>query len=129
MKKVSHPKIQEIRVQMGIFDFTVIVLIGDYSKACRRVEYKFEAKDANLERFDMGYIPRGKCFFRRGYVPIIWIPRKPKTPREQATLAHESLHSVYHLMEWANIPMTRDTEEAVTHSMAHIINTVLSKVK
>ncbi len=113
--------ITENRIHMGIFDFQVIVVIGDYKTTCAYVSWKFEDKETNLEAFDMNYIPRGKCFFRRGYVPIIWIPRKPKTKREHATLAHESLHAVFHLFEWVNLPINRDTEEVMTHAMAHIV--------
>ena len=121
MKKKKWKGITENRVHMGTFDFTVIVLVGDYKTALAYVSWKFEDNDTDLEDFDMNYIPRGKCFFRQGYVPVIWIPRKPKTPREHATMAHESLHAVFHLFEWANLPITRDTEEVMTHAMSHII--------
>ena len=113
--------ITEKRIHMGTFDFEVIVIFGDYKTACAYVSWKFDDAETDLGAFDMGYIPRGKCFFRRGYVPIIWIPRKPKSIREHATLAHESLHAVFHLFEWANLPLTRDTEEVMTHAMAYII--------
>lgn len=110
-----------------MFDFDVIVLVGDYKTALSFVSWKFEDKDTDLEAFDMEYIPRGKCFFRRGYVPIIWIPRKPKTSREHATYAHECLHAVFHLIEWAGLPNTRDNEEVITHAMAHLITNGLKK--
>lgn len=71
------------------------------------------------------WLLRGKCFFRGGYVPIIWIPKKPRTAREHATLAHECLHVIFHLFEWANIPITRDTEEVMTHSMAYLITNAI----
>ncbi len=111
--------ITENRVHMGAFDFTVIVVVGDYKTACAYALWKFEDKETKID--DMGYDCRGKCFFRRGYVPIIWIPHKPKNNREVATYAHECLHAVFHLFEWANLPLTRDTEEVMTHSMAHLI--------
>lgn len=111
----------ENRVHMGVFDFEVVVVVGDYKTACSYALWKFEDKDTNLEDFDNGYEPRGKCFFRRGYVPVIWIPRKPKTKREHATYAHECLHAVFHLFEWANLSINRETEEVMTHSMAHLI--------
>lgn len=131
MKKTEAKKrgIKTIQVHMGAFDFIVNVVIGDYKAACAFALWKFEDKTTNLEDFDMGYIPRGKCFFRRGYAPIIWIPSIPKKAREYATLSHECLHAVFHLFEWAGLPLTRDNEEVMTHSMAHLINSVLSKKK
>lgn len=116
---------KEIRIEMGVFDFTVICIIGDYAKIDKYIQWKFEDKDFKTEYWDKGYGCRGKVLYRPGFVPVLWIPRKPRGAREHATLAHEALHCVYHLFEWANIPMTKDTEEVVTHSMAHIINSVL----
>lgn len=127
-KETKKYGFKEKRINMGCFDFNVICIIGDYKNCGKYIQWKFDDKEFNAENWDMGYEPRGKVFFRRGYVPVLWIPRKPKTPREYATLSHESLHCVYHLFEWASIPMTRDTEEVVTHSMAHIINEVLSNL-
>lgn len=118
--------ITEREIHMGVFDFTVIVVVGDYKTACAYVLWKFEDKETDLEAFDMNYKPRGKCFFKQGCVPVIWIPKNPKTAREHATLAHECLHAVFHLFEWANIPLTRDTEEVMTHSMAHLITNAVA---
>ena len=116
---------KEVTIDMGLFDFHVICIIGDYKKTGEYIRRKFDDKDFDPANWDLGYEPRGKVFFRQGYVPVLWIPRKPRGAREHATLAHEALHCVYHLFEWAAVPMTRDTEEVVAHSMAHIINSVL----
>ena len=113
--------ITENRVHMGVFDFAVIVVIGDYKTACAYTLWKFEDKETDLEKWDMGYESLGKCFFRRGYAPIVWIPHKPRNSREHATYAHECLHAVFHLFDWANLPLTKDTEEVMTHSMGYLI--------
>lgn len=117
--------LQEFRLHMGVFDFDVCAVIGDYEKMGEYIAWKFEEKDFDPKRWDHGYKPRGKCFFCTGYCPIIWLPRLPKTPREHATFAHEALHAVYHLFEWSSLPMTRDTEEVVCHSLAHIVTNLL----
>lgn len=111
----------EKRIHMGVFDFEVIVITGKYEDACKYVSWKFEDKETDLMSWDNGYIPRGKCFFRRGYVPVVWVPRKPRNAREWATLSHECLHAVFHLFEWVNLPINRDTEEVMAHAMAHLI--------
>lgn len=126
MKEVSTKGkqlgLKEYRLNMGVFDFDVAGVIGDYKKMGEYISWKFDDKDFNPELWDNGYEPRGKCFFRRGYVPIIWLPRIPQTPREKATFAHESLHAVFHLFEWASLPMSRDTEELVGHALGHIVS-------
>ena len=127
-KKAKELNLKVVHVHMGIFDFEVIGVIGDYSKMSEYIQWKFEEKDFDADSWDMEYVPRGKCFFKQGYVPVIWIPRKPKTAREHATLAHESLHAVFHLFEWANLPLTRDTEEVMAHAMAHIATTLIDSL-
>ena len=130
IKKTKAKKLglKEIRIHMGIFDFNVIVVVGNYQKTCEYVLWKFDSNE-KLEEFNKRYIPRGRCFFKEGYVPIIWIFHKPRTTREYATLAHETLHAVWHLFDWANLPINNSTEEVMTHSMSHIINETLIKLR
>lgn len=123
--------LKEVRTSMGMFDFDVICVVGEYFAATKFVARKFEdeffleiAEDSNK-----GYVPRGKCFYRTGYVPIIWLPGKPKSPREVATLAHECLHAVMHLFDWAAVPVTRDTEEVFAHAQAHLVTNILTKLR
>lgn len=120
-------KLKEIRVSMGLFDFDVICIIGKQSDAARFVKWKFEDEDLVDETLDKGYEARGRCYFRAGYVPIIWIPKKPRTAREHATLAHECLHAVMHLYDWAGLTVSNHNEEVMCHAMAHLINTILEK--
>lgn len=117
--------LREIGIEMGLFDYTVICIIGDHGSLDEYIQYKFDDPDFRSEDFDKGFKPRGKCLYRPGYVPVVWIPKFPTKPREYATLAHESLHAVYHLFRWAGIEPNDQTEEVMTHAMAHIINTIL----
>lgn len=132
MKQTKHQqwlkklKLKEIKVHMGMFDYGINVVIGDYSGLEEYTRFKLDDDEFELAIFDKDYLPRGKCLYRGGYRPIIWIPRKPQTPREHATLAHESLHAMYHVARWAGFPLDDSTEEVMTHGMAHIINQILS---
>ena len=74
MSKANRWKgITENRVHMGMFDFDVIVLVGDYKTALAYVDWKFKNKDVNLKPPETGYVARGVCFFRRAYVAVIWV--------------------------------------------------------
>ena len=117
----------EIRTNMGLFAFDVITVVGSYDDALKYTLKKFEIDEDFDNNF--GFEPRGKCFYRIGCVPIVWIPKIPRTPREIATLSHEALHAVFHLHEWAGIPVTPETEEMTCHAMAHITNDVLEKLR
>ena len=131
MKKKQSSKrkklgLKEVCVHMGLFDYKVNFVIGDYKKLNEYVSWKFDYK--NFMENESSCAPRGMCCFRTGYCPIIWIPRKPKTAREHATLAHECLHAVFHLFEWVGLPVTRNTEEVMTHSMSHLITSILKNL-
>ena len=119
--------LKEIPVHMGMFDFTINVIIGDYKSLTPYIQYKFNDTDFNTAYFDGDYECLGKTVFRSGYCPVIWIPRIPRTAREHATLAHEALHAMYHVQRWVGFPLDDSTEEVMAHGMAHIINEVLSR--
>lgn len=123
LKKLGY---KEVDIHMGTFDYKIVCVIGDYKNINEYIQYKFEDPDFNYLDHNRGYEPRGQCIYRTGYVPIIWIPRLPKTPREYATLAHESLHAMCHVFRWAGLSVTDETEEVLTHGMSHIITEILN---
>lgn len=117
---------------MGAFDYTVRCVVGNYKKTLEYVAHIYELTDPKgfiedemTEDKDL----RGKCWHHHGYVPIIWIPRKPRTPREYATLAHETAHAVYAMFAWAHLPNSRDNEEVFGHALGHVISNILDGLK
>lgn len=132
MKKIKYEKwleklgLKEIEVHMGMFDFSINVVIGSYKNLEEYARFKLHDNEFNLASTDSDYLPRGKCLYKGGYRPIIWIPKKPRTSREFATLAHESLHAMYHVHRWAGFTLSDETEEVMTHGMAHIIFSILN---
>lgn len=126
--------LREIHVHMGMFDFGVNVVVGPKEKLLGYVLWKLEIeKGSQRERHITDFLDeekRGCHISIIGFCPIIWIPAFPRTPREHATLAHEAIHGVFKLFAWADMPLTNDTEEVMTHATAHIVNAVLEeKVK
>lgn len=117
------------RVHMGIFDFDVIFITGEYSAAVKYCEHLFE--DDQIAEYDEaingGYAPRGKCFMRDGYVPVVWVPGYPESSREYATLAHECIHAVRYLFHWVHLPFDDSTEEVHAHAVGHLVNSYLEK--
>lgn len=112
------------RIDMGIFDHPIYCVIGNHKKLKAYLEWKFDDKDIDTDT-DYGEAPRGQTWSRKGYVPVIWIPRKPVTPREYSTVAHEAYHAVCKILRWACIEHTPDTEELVAHSIGHVVNEIL----
>lgn len=126
-------RLQIINTHMGLFEFDIRTVVGDYDDAfayvARIYEDNIESMQDIIPEEQRGFVARGRTFYRTGYVPIIWIPRRPKTSRELATLAHEAIHAVSHLFDWAGMYINHETEEVLAHSVAHVVNRVLEKVK
>lgn len=120
---------QEILIDMGMFDFRIVAVIGKVESLNEYIQFKLEDPEFDAENGNRGYPPRGKCLYRTGFVPIIWIPKKPRTPREYATLAHECMHAMRHVMHWAGLNSNEETEEVETHGVSHIIDVILSHAR
>lgn len=110
----------------GTYDFTYYLVIGkDCENIIKFVRFKFDDKD-----FEYHFQSRGAFFGRFNLVPILWLPQKPKTPREYATLAHECLHLVnYMLIRWAEMSHNLDSEEAFAHQLSKCMTDCLEKLK
>lgn len=118
--------LQEVKVNFGIFDNSMICIAGPRERVVEYVRWKCE--DPDFDR-DMSNV-RGRFFQREGYVPIIWIPRKPRTPREHGTLAHEVLHVLAATFtDWASVPFTKDTEEVFCHALGSTVAAILEQLE
>lgn len=114
---------KEISVHFGTFDFTMVVIVGPGAHVAKYLAWKFETD--SFPTFDP-MAAHAMYFTAPGYVPVIWLPRKPVKPREIAALAHEILHVLrYMLVDWAGIPLTRDTDETFCHAMSYAMNETL----
>lgn len=128
MRQVSRRfGLKEVRVHFGTFDYTMNVIVGPGRHIRKYLDWKFEANDH--PPFDHTKV-RALCFLRPGYAAVVWIPKKPTKPCEIASLAHEILHVLRHmLVDWAGIPLTRDTDEAFCHAMSFALNETLVALK
>lgn len=125
---MNHKRLgfQSVIVHFGTFDFEMRCLFGPSDNLVKYVRW---AMDDEEFEWDMSR-KRGAHFHRRGYGPIIWLPRRPRTPREHGTLAHEVLHVLrVMLVDWAGMPLNGDTDEAFCHAMSHAVGTILERTR
>ena len=124
--KAALGRLKEIRVDLGMFDNTVICVVGPYSDLPAYVAWKHESPGAaNLRCWSPE--PKGAYEYSHGHKPIVWIPRKPRTPAEFGTLAHELLHAIRAIMQdWAGIHFDRDTQEVYCHAIGFCMAEVLT---
>lgn len=121
LKKLGY---KEIVINMGMFDNDIIAVIGDNKNLQEYIRFKYEC-DNDIE-VSNGY---GYCFYCEGYLPIIWIPKYPRTPKEYGTLAHECFHAAMHLSRWANIKVDENSEEVVAHATGFLVKSILESKK
>jgi hypothetical protein len=76
-------------------------------------------------RLTMESSGRGACYYAENCPPIIAMPRKPETPTEIGTLAHEAVHAVLDIL--LKIGESRSCEEVIAHSVGAIVRKVMSK--
>lgn len=122
--------VRTFRIHAGTYDFSInFIITENIDKAVSFVNFKLGLPSERTliitkEDFDC----LGKRFYRYGYCPIIWLPKKPETPSELGTAYHEIFHVVCDIMRWAVIHLTNDSEEAYCHLIKHLTKSFFEKV-
>lgn len=111
----------------GIFDFIgVHVIVGTDTQAFIRYANKHFAGTGFV--FDHERCA-GRVLRHKGYWPILWMPRRPRTAREWGTLSHEIFHLVYAILSYAGIVLSGESEETFAYLTSHLINQFVKKCK
>lgn len=112
-------------IPMGMFEYNVrVVITEDFNRAKK---YAAKIYEEPIDDDIVDELARGRLFRKINYIPILWIPAYPKEPRDYATLAHECVHAVATMFEWAQIPQAWQTEEVECHAVGHLVNEILKK--
>lgn len=110
---------KEIVVPVLNNEYKVIVCFGG-EKVIRKVLTAWHyPKDCDLD-LD-GY--RGRTFSRKNCHPVIALHKKPRTPEEIGTLAHEATHAIDWIMQ--TISETGRLEEVYAHCVGAVVREVL----
>lgn len=130
-RKSKELNLQAYDISMGIFDFKVRVIIGEYQNALKYIAWmqKIDDPDSIRADFIVGKEPHGETFRGNDWIPVIWLPVYPTTPKQISTLSHESVHAMVAVYRWLNMPINYDTEEMLCHGMAHIVRETLTAFK
>lgn len=112
----------------GTYDLQYYVVIGkDFDKITTFIKYKLEDDEFEYHFKES----RGACFQRFNYIPIIWLPKKPRTAREYGAFCHECFHlTAYILDDWAGMKFkTGVSEEAYCHLLGKIVTDILDRIR
>lgn len=120
MKKEKASKTKEIKVSLLNDEYSVVVCWGGVKYVAKILKaWGFENFDVERELDTR----RGICFYNKGCHPVIALPKRPRTPEEIGTLAHESTHAVENVFN--NIGETLGGE-VFAHCVGAIVRKVLS---
>lgn len=59
---------------------------------------------------------------------LIWFPFLPSTDEKWSVVHHELFHATYSVMDWVNIPLSQDSEEAYAYLLGYITNQFYKKI-
>ena len=123
MKK--DKRFRQFEVAILNTEYKVYVCIGDREKANRAIQGYFQEK---LEFVDN--IKRGVTVYHKGFHPYIWTDGTLDFTTGVATLAHEAIHAVTHIMDYLGMDMKDDSgNEFLAHSVAAILRKCLPDKK
>lgn len=119
MKK--DKRFKEFTVPILNDTYSVYVFIGDRAKANKAMQKYFES--------DVDFLPektRGRCVYKEGLHPCIWVDGTLPWKTATGTLAHEAIHAVSDIMEYL-VMDARDVSgnEFLAHSVGAILRTCL----
>ena len=120
---MNTKKKTEIRIPILNDEYKIIVVLGgakEIGRVLKAYHYPEDITHYDLEQMliDM----RGRTFYHKGCYPIIALPKKPKTPEQIGTLAHEAVHAVEHIF---NSIQEESRDEVFAHSIGAVVREVL----
>mgnify|MGYP000207977249 CR=1 FL=1 len=124
-RKAKQLGLKSYVIHMGMFDYHVCFVIGDHKQTIKLMNWFHE----NEAWYDDGNEPRGQVFGHRTKMPVLWLPRKPQTTQERATLAHEACHVATAMFEFMGMPHDRSSDETYAHAVGHIVKRFEESVK
>ena len=117
---------KKFKLHAGTFDVNYWVVIGtDYEEIIKFIRLKMQDSACTYDFSES----RGACFTKFNYTPVLWLPKKPRTPRDYATLNHEIFHMVFYiLISWAGLKLNEASEEAFAHQIGKCTADILEKL-
>lgn len=119
------PPVEIVETDAGTYEIPLyLVITKDTTAAKLTINSFFPGTDfsyslANIE---------AETFFAEGFPIVIWLQAIPSTPAEYGTFNHELFHMTSCIMQYVNIPLSEDSEEAWAYEFSYISKQFLSKI-
>ena len=117
----ANNNISSFQMDGGTFDLDIYVYITkDTNNIRNQISYTIDVTPE-----DISFDARAITFFRAGYPIILWFPEIP----EPSILNHELTHVTVSILQWANVPLSNDTEEVYAFEMQYLTNQFYKNVR
>lgn len=114
---------KHVVVRFEMFNWEFECILGPKKNVARYVAQQHD-DEGGVNDYGPGSV-RGQFYYRRGYPPIIWLPRFPVLPREFGTLSHEVGHALMAMCEACGVPVNAENDETFCHAMSYAVRTIL----
>jgi hypothetical protein len=133
MTKPRYGAFQKHRIHLTTYNYALWLVVGDPKRTLALMRNVWELTPAtdDLPSPESFARCRGRCCSRGpDHCVFLWFPRVPRTPREIATVAHEALHAVGHILDqWACVKYDSNNDEPYTHLLACIVAESLARMR
>jgi hypothetical protein len=115
---------KEIRIPILNNEYKVVVCWGNPSQIAKVLQ-AYHYDDADLIYVSKALENRRGVTFRRDRCfPVIALPKRPKTPEEIGSLAHEACHAIKEIFDFIQ---EKEIDEVFAHSVGAVVRAVLGK--
>lgn len=124
---MSRYGLREIKIDFRPYEYVATCIVGPWAGVERYARRHFRDPNRAVHHRE----PEGYTMFDVGtdYGTLVWLPRKPRTPRDYGIVTHECLHLVRHLFDWVDMQLNEHSEEAYCHALEYAVATILKGCK
>lgn len=119
--------LREIEIPFATFEYYFVLLVGPRAGVEAYMRWRFDDSDPETDLRPSTF--RACVFTSKNRAPVLWMPKTPRSAEDIGLVAHEALHVVKDLMDWAHIPLGEASEEAYCHALGFVVRSVLEKLR
>lgn len=114
-----------IPIRLDVYDIEMVIVISENIPAV--ANYISTLQHDSTITFK-SFMAKGVTF-RNENIDIMWLPRVPATAEDRGVAAHEIFHLARGVMDYVNIPLGDDSEEAYAYVISSITQQFYQHIK
>ena len=119
--------LREKEIKFGTFEYYFTLIVGPRGGVEPYMRWRYQDSDPDTDLAPRAV--RACVFTKPGRAPVMWLPKPPRSAEDIGTMAHEAMHVVKDLMDWAHIGLGDESEEAYCHALGFVVRSVLEELR